>query len=1064
VARLVGRVLIAIAAVACLGALVTVFVVTRTQQPAAFAGGLAATLACAALLAIAAPMAWRGNVRHAVTLALGALAFGVTLFAWLSNMGLHMLLLGVYGIVVLVAGIVVGMRVAGVFAAMCLLALAAMYAAEQRGWLSGVERAAIVPAGARLVTHVLLVGTSLLFAWMLARIVQASLAESRRQEARFRALLGIATDWYWEQDAQLRFTHISQAVGEKTGISPSAHLGKTRWELPELDLTPQQWADHRADLEARRPFRDLVIRRLDHAGRPVYARISGEPLLDASGAFRGYWGVGKLVTTEVEAQRALAASERRFRDLFLRSPTPFVIHRDGRIVLANEAAARLFGYESAAAMQGVALAVHDHPETRERAREQLAAAEALLIGESAPLTELRLRRCDGSELVVDAQVMRVDQADGPATLSIYFDLTERKRAQAQLARSEALLSRLFETSVDSILVADVPDGRIVLANQGFTEILGIPVAQARGRTTLEVGIWAEPQQRTQFIAALRAHGRVRDFAATMRRADGALRSLRLSSAVFQLGGADFSVTIARDVTQEQIDRLQYEAILDNASVGIAFTRNRRFELANARFEEMLGWPRGEIRGQPGEVVWPSAEDYAEIGRIAGPRLSRGEPVELERELRRCDGSRFWCHMRGQVVDARNPVDGGTIWIAEDITQRRAAEAALAAAKEAAEAASRAKSAFLANTSHEIRTPLNGVLGLARLALDPDVDPRRAREYLQRIHDSAQALSAIMSDILDLSKIEAGKLSLEQTAFDLRATLDVLFAGYRELALSKGLAFELAVGGNVPRHVSGDPMRVRQILANFVANAIKFTERGRVGIDVAALPDGRIRFCVSDTGIGIDASARPRLFTPFTQADVSTTRRFGGTGLGLSICRQLAELMGGRVDFESSPGAGSRFWADLPLPVAAAPLPAPSQRDTSSRNLAGLRVLLVEDNPVNMLIAETLLRNWQVEVAQAHDGAQAVAAVEAAGGAFDAVLMDVHMPVMSGHEATAALRRRYSKEDLPIVALTAAALASEQAQSLAVGMNEFITKPFDATRLCEVLLQVTAHRRQPAGAQ
>jgi CheY-like chemotaxis protein len=398
---------------------------------------------------------------------------------------------------------------------------------------------------------------------------------------------------------------------------------------------------------------------------------------------------------------------------------------------------------------------------------------------------------------------------------------------------------------------------------------------------------------------------------------------------------------------------------------------------------------------------------------------------------------------------------------ESESERAVAE--IAKVGELARAASRAKSAFLANTSHEIRTPLNGVLGLARLALDPAMDPRRAREYVQRIHDSAQALSAIISDILDLSKIEAGKLSLEQTAFDLRATLDVLFAGYRELALSKGLAFELAVGGNVPRHVSGDPMRVRQILANFVANAIKFTERGRVRIDVAALPDARIRFSVSDTGIGIDASARPRLFTPFTQADASTTRRFGGTGLGLSICRQLAELMGGRVDFESSPGAGSRFWADLPLPVAAAPLPAPPPGDASSRDLAGLRVLLVEDNPVNMLIAETLLRNWQVEVAQAHDGAQAVAAVEAAGGAFDAVLMDVHMPVMSGHEATATLRKRYSKQDLPIVALTAAALASEQAQSLAIGMNEFITKPFDATRLREVLLQVTAHRRQPAGA-
>jgi signal transduction histidine kinase len=463
------------------------------------------------------------------------------------------------------------------------------------------------------------------------------------------------------------------------------------------------------------------------------------------------------------------------------------------------------------------------------------------------------------------------------------------------------------------------------------------------------------------------------------------------------------------------------------------------------------------------VVWPTTEDYTEIGRIAGPLLSRGEPVEFVRELRRRDGTLFWCHLRARVVDSDNPADGGTIWIAEDITERRAAEAALAAAKEAAEAASRAKSAFLANTSHEIRTPLNGVLGLARLALEPGVDARRSREYVQRIHDSAQALTAIISDILDLSKIEAGKLTLERTEFDLRAQLDVLFAGYRELAVSKGLGFELAVAGDIPRHVRGDPVRVRQILANFVANAIKFTEHGRVGIDVRCQPGGSVRFAVSDTGIGIDPDARARLFTPFTQADVSTTRRFGGTGLGLSICRQLAELMGGRVDVESRPGAGSTFWVDLPLERAAAP-PA-CQADAADRasadDLTGVRVLLVEDNPVNLLIAETLLANWRVEVERAHDGAQAVAAVERADGDFDAVLMDVHMPVMSGHEATAVLRRRYSKETLPIIALTAAALASEQEQSLAVGMNDFIAKPFDAARLRDVLAKWTVRRRAAA---
>ena len=766
------RALIAIAMLACVASMATVFFITRTQQPDAFGSGLIASFSFAALLVIAAAIAIRGHVELSVGVALGAMLFCVTLFAWLSELGIHTLLLGAFGVTVIVAGVVIGMRVAIFFALACVGALAAMYFAEMSGYLAGPERAIEVPSASRLVTHLLLVSTSLLFAWMLARIVSGSLDASRQQEARFRAL-------------------------------------------------------------------------------------------------------------------------------FMGSPLAFVIHRAGRIELANDAAARLFGYVSSRAMAGIALSALDHSSQHGSASSLAAAAENLAVGETLPLSELQLRRRDGRELTVDAQVMRIQQPDGVASLSVYIDLTERKRAEAQLARSEALLSRVFESSVDGIIVAGVPGGRIELANQRFGELIGIPVADAHDRTTNELGLWVNPADREKFVAMLRDKRQVRDYPVHIRRADGELRSMLLASSVFELDEAAFSVSIVRDVTQEQRDRLEYAAILENASVGIAFTRNRRFELANARFEEMFGWPRGAIRGQPGEVVWESTNAYLEIGRLGGPVLAKGEALEVECQMRRHDGSLFWCHLRGRAVDSLNPAEGGTIWIAEDVTQRRTADAALAAAKEAAEAASRAKSIFLANTSHEIRTPLNGVLGLARLALEPGVDHELRRDYLRRIHDSAEALSAIITDILDLSKIEAGKLTLESTVFDLRALLDAVSAGYRELARSKSLAFEIGVGGDVPRYVEGDPTRMRQILANFVSNAIKFTDRGRVGIDVRRLPDGATRFTVSDSGIGIDESTCARLFSPFTQADASTTRRYGGTGLGLSICRQLAELMGGRVDVEQA---------------------------------------------------------------------------------------------------------------------------------------------------------------------
>jgi PAS domain S-box-containing protein len=929
IAPMVVRALITIALLACVALLAIVLLVTRTQQPGAFTAGLVSTFTFAALLVLAAAIATRGNVRLAVTVALGGMLFGATLFAWMSKLGIHTMLLGALGVTVLVAGVVSGMRVATVFAATSVVAVTGMYMAETHGVLRGAAAGAEVPSASRFITHLLLVATSLMFAWMLARIVRGSLAASQRQE-------------------------------------------------------------------------------------------------------------------------------QRFRSLFMYSPLSCVIHRAGRIELANDAAARLFGYASAEAMTGVGIATLASPAARS-AVDALSDGEISSTSQAPRRGELRLRRRDGAEVVVDAHSMQIQQPDGPASLSVFLDLTDRQRTESQLARSETLLSRVFKASVDSIIVARVPSGRIELVNQGFSDLIGIPIADAHDRTTLELGIWHDRAERERFVTRLQEEGQLRDFAARMRRADGALRSVVLSSSIFHMDGAPYSVTIVRDVTQEQRDRLEYAAILDNALVGIAFTRNRRFQLANARFEAMFGWPRGEICGQPGETVWPSSDDYAEIGRIGSPLLARGQAVDFERQMRRRDGSLFWCHLRGRAVDSLNPADGGTIWIAEDVTQRRAADSALAAAKEAAEAASRAKSMFLANTSHEIRTPLNGVLGLARLALQPDVTPELGREYLQRIHDSAEALSAIITDILDLSKIEAGKVTLEHTAFDLRTLLDSVFAAYRELALVKGLSFELAVAADVPRHVAGDPTRVRQILGNFLSNAIKFTEHGRVSIEARKAGNELVRFSVSDSGIGVDATTRERLFSPFTQADASTTRRFGGTGLGLSICRQLAELMGGHVDMESQPGAGSRFWADLPLAAATAPAATESTAAAANEDLGGLRVLLVEDNPVNMLIAETLLRNWGVEVVQAHDGRQALAAVER-DGRFDAVLMDVHMPVMSGHEATIELRKRHKKEELPIVALTAAALASEQQQSLAIGMNDFITKPFDAERLRSVLAEVTAPRR------
>jgi PAS domain S-box-containing protein len=887
--------------------------------------------------------------------------------------------------------------------------------------------------------------------------------EAARDE-RLQKLLGIAADWHWELDREFRFTFLAAPHDPAASVALQRQIGRTPWQVPGLGLSEAQLDEHRADLEAHRRFTGLLTRRRDAQGRARIHSISGEPRFDATGAFEGYWGVARDVTEEVRAHRAMTASETRYRELFERSPSPLLLHRKGRVFDANEAAARLFGFPDAAAMTGFPVVdLFSTPEDRDEVIDRIAALERLRVGTGIPVADYHARATDGRQIIVQATAVRVDTASGPATLSILFDVTARQRVEAALRRSEAMLSHLFATSPDCIALSELQGGRLALVNAAFSRVTGYAAQEALGRSADELAIWHDAEEGRRLQALIERDGKVADMPVQIRTKGGERVPMLLSAARFAMDQRDYVVINARDITETERTRLEHAAILERASIGIAFTRDRRFIQANPRFEAMFGWPLGGLAGQPGSVVWASEADYAEVSRLAGPLLSSGQEFEIEREMRRQDGSMFWCRLLGQVVDRSHPSHGGTIWIADDVTERKRLDQAIAAARDAAEAASQAKSSFLANTSHEIRTPLNGLLGLARLALRPDIDTERRQHYLEQILDSAQGLAVILSDILDLSKIEAGKIALEDVAFDLHDALAGVYQSYRTLAEQKDLELRLEIEDSVPTLVMGDPLRVRQILANFVTNAIKFTDRGSVRIQARAEAEGVLHLAVVDTGAGVDAATQQRLFQPFSQGDSSTTRRYGGTGLGLSICRELARLMKGDVGLDSRPGSGSTFWARLPLAPAAAGAAPPSTEAADLRRLVDKRILLVEDNPVNMMIAAATLEQWGVEVVQARDGRMAINAVCEAAAAdrpFDAVLMDVQMPVMSGHEAAVELRKDYDAQALPIIALTAAALVSERDQALAAGMNDFLTKPIDSVRLRQTLARhVRLHRQR-----
>ena len=806
VARVLFLVSVACAAVGVL----LVLLQYESLSRAAIAGILSVPVAIGLSVAAGAWLARRGRMLAGIACWIGGTYVGSTAFAVVSGVGVHSIVLGFYGVLVIIAGAAIGARAALVAGLLCAVSVLALYGAEVGGQLPGQQAADSMPLATRVTAQLLIVLAATAFGAMLARALAGSLASAREQEQRFARLLAIAADWYWEQDAELRYTHLSDGVQRVLGAPPERFVGRRCEELIDWAAHGEAWTRYKETLAARRPFRDFVVQRPAADGRSVYVSLSGEPVFDAAGRFTGYWGTGRDVSDEMRARREIEASERRFRDLFELLPSAVVVHRDGVVLRVNQAAATLFGYGTPAAMAGIPVFDLNHPSSVELSRQRIAAIKRLAVGEmlSSP-AELHLRQRDGNDLFAQAVGARIELPDGDAVLSIYFDVTERRQIERRLAE----------------------------------------------------------------------------------------------------------------------------------------------------------------------------------------------------------------------------------------------------AKEQAEAASRAKSEFLANTSHEIRTPLNGLLGLARLALDPATPPERSRECLRLILDSSQTLAAIITDILDLSKIEAGKLDLESVPFDLHELLGGLRDSYRELAAGRPLAVELRVAPAVPRWVRGDPMRVRQVAANFLSNALKFTASGRIVLYAEDAGSDRVRLGVGDTGIGIDEATQRRLFAPFMQADASTTRRFGGTGLGLSICRQLAQLMGGRVGVHSGIGRGSDFWAELPLPAAPAGAADALDADDDGQPLAGMHLLVVEDNAVNLMIVEAMVSGWGARATSAADGRAALDAVGAAaarGEQFDAVLMDMHMPVMSGYDATAALRRDYTANQLPVIALTAAALTEEKERCLALGVNEFLTKPVEARKLLDSL--------------
>mgnify|MGYP003382096982 CR=1 FL=1 len=792
------------------------------------------------------------------------------------------------------------------------------------------------------------------------------------------------------------------------------------------------------------------------------------------------------ITDRKRIETELRSSEERYRTLYTKTPAMLhSIDRKGRIISVTDFWLDQMGYGRSDVVGHQS--TEFMTEVSERYAREQGLAEFFRAGIVSEVPYEFVRR-DGTVIETLLSAVAERSLDGQVvrSLSVLQDVTERNRVWRSLQASEARYRTLIDAAPFPAVVTAVATGRILYSNAMGKELFDI--ADVPLDSLLADNFYLHAGERRRLLARLASDQRITNAEVEMRTAKGRALWVLLSAVPIEFDGEAAVFSIFNDITDRRSieERLRdserrYRLLAENVSDVIwMLDFDQHVVYCSPSIFGLTGFSAEEaMQAKATDFVVPASQPrFVEVLHELTDALANGiqsPTVTLEIEVPCKDGSAVWTDTSVKLMyDGAQAI--GFLGITRDISVRRAAEAAMRAARDAAEAATQAKSEFLANMSHEIRTPMNAVIGMTSLLLGTQLTPEQ-REFTETVRNSSEALLAIINDILDFSKIESGKLELERHSFDVALCMESALDLVAMQASRKGLELTYAVTGDLSAHVVGDDTRLRQVLVNLLTNAIKFTDRGEVNLRLAVQPSATaddprgccnpsdapcrldLHFEVQDTGLGIPKDRQQRLFSSFSQVDTSTTRRFGGTGLGLAISRRLVELMGGSIWLESDgvAGHGTTFHVRLTLPCTTMPVQADSQ--PGAADLTGKRILIVDDNDTNQRILLHQLRQWGI-VCQAVGSAQAAIETMVGESAFDVVLLDLQMPAVDGIGLATEIRRRWPDATPRLILLTS--MDYDAGEVARAGVSTYLYKPIKPAALFDVLRQAGNQPRTATG--